>query len=114
LEVFFALRLLALESLISRFWTTRIPEGLLLAGLKEQLLTAPKVGHMHAWLPHLVMVILLSVPEKHLVEFQKFDFGNAPELIAEKMEQNQSLWLEQNYELGSLFGRAREGTQEER
>ena len=59
-------------------------------------------------------MILLSLPEKHLVGFQKFDFGNTPELIAEKMEQNQSLWLEQNYEPGNLFGRARGGTQEER
>lgn len=41
LEVYFAMRLLALESLISKFWTTRIPEGLPVAGLKEQLLIAP-------------------------------------------------------------------------
>jgi hypothetical protein len=60
------------------------------------------------------MVILLSVLETPRVGFRKFHFGNTPELIAEQMEQNQSLWLEQNYEPGSLFGRGRGGTQEER
>jgi hypothetical protein len=73
-----------------------------------------ELGHIFAWLPQLVMMILLLEPDSTRTGFQELGFGNIPELIAEKMEQSQSLWLEQNYEPRNLFGRARGGTQEER
>jgi hypothetical protein len=88
--------------------------GILSGRIEGTVAYSPKVAHMYAWLPHLVMLILLSISPSKPMGLHDVYFKNLPELIAEKMEQSQSLWLEQNYEPVRQFGRARGGTQEER